>query len=1392
MKMNSLVVGLLAFAGASCVVAETVPPETDAVVRDVRARADRRIAAIRATPNITLPAGAAAYYLSERAGDDAADGRTPTTAWRTVGRLNRTKIAPGSFVLFERGGLYRGSVVARAGVTYTAYGEGQKPRLYGSPENGADPAKWTRTDNPNVWAYDSGHRDVGTLVFDDGAQHARKIVYRTDGKTGARFNMFTGRPFNSYRDLDGDLHFWHDYYEQGTGKLYLYSAENPGSRFRSIEFNVKCSGFLVGGTPDVTIDNFTVKHVGVHGVAAGTCRNLTVSNCEFGWIGGSIQGERLFGRDHPTRLGNAVEVYGGCDGYVVTNCYIWQVYDAGVTHQLNIRKEQGATRFDQKNVRYVGNVFEKCNYSVEYFLTALKGNMSRMENILVEDNLMFDAGLGFCEQRPDLKQAAHIKAWYHGSRNRAKNFSIRNNVFCGAGDMLVQICAGLRNEDGSSSLPTLTDNVFIGRNGCNFGAISETSNDCRAYGPDTEAFVNAFGHGNRCLFMRDALSLAGPWRFALVPAGEDAARTACHDMIRLPGTTDEAKKGDGRIVGLVVERIHPQLVGAEMTRRLTVHPMRRYPFVGVAVYEREMTVPDDWKGARLTLSLERTKIVRAFVDGRPLGRRETLTTPAEFVLPAEIGPGRHTLRLEVDNRLNEVPVSGHQVSEDTQTNWNGVLGRIELVREDAVALARVDPYPNVREHAVAVRVVVRNGSDRACEGALRVSCCDASCETQVVAPVGESEHRLTLVLPADTPRWSEFTPALQTLRATFAGAEKSVVFGLRDFGTRGTQFTVNGRPTFLRGRHDACVWPKTGYAPMEVAPWRAYFKTLKDWGLNHVRCHSWCPPEAAFVAADEQGFYLQPEFPLFGGNFATDEKLRAYVLAESKRILDAYGHHPSFCLYTLSNEPHGGNDRRAEIVAALRRHDPRHLYAQASNGDFGRPVQNAGDDFWATFRSCRGEAGNVRGSYAHADLPLGAVQAGPSGTRTDYARAVAKATVPLLGHEVGQYQAFPDFSEIAKYDGVLKAVNLEIFQHDLARAGMADQAADFFRASGRLVALNYREEVEAALRTPGFGGFQLLDLQDFPGQGTALVGLLNVFMENKGFTTPAAWRQVCAPTVPLARFDGFTRAAGETFSAALQVAHYGQEDRLAGAVRWRFVRPDGRVAAEGRAPFAVSVGAVATADSSACVTVPALARAEKWTLKLGLEGRAESNAYSLWVYPASPCVKTDGVVETHDLAEAERLLAAGRRVLCTLTRETAPTNAVAGCFASDFWNWRMFDHICRSKNMRSAPGTLGLLIQNAHPALAGFPTAFHSDYQWRDLMLNACNVPLGDDREAQLIVQGIDTCVRNLRLGVIWEKARGNGRLVVSAIDLDAVAARPEARALKASLLTYLSEDGKH
>ena len=473
----------------------------DRAFSEFRRLTDRRIAEIRATPNMEVPAGAECRYLSER-GDDGADGRTPATAWRTTARLDREKLPAGAFVLFERGGVFRGGFKASAGVTYTAYGKGAKPRIYSSPENDADPSRWERTDAANVWRYRSGPADVGTIVFDDGKAHAIKIlpVYNGDGTFTQQYG---GRPFNNgYKDLAEDLHFWHDYsdktdfkpFAKGSGHLYLRSEKNPGERFKSIEFNVRRHGVAVGGARNVHVDNLCIKYVGSHGIGASTVAGLRVTNCEFGWIGGSIQAERIFGQNWATRFGNAVEIYGGCDGFTVDNCYVCQVYDAGLTQQFNLGGRDAVA--NQKHVRYSNNVIENCNYSIEYFLSGVReGNPSRMEDFVIEDNLMWNAGVGFCRQRPDRSMAAHVKSW-RNSCNRATGYRIRRNLFACGAEMILEISSGLVNPDGSDSMPMMEGNVFVGARGQRFGVVNQGRPSKLAYDENIVSLLGERFAGN--------------------------------------------------------------------------------------------------------------------------------------------------------------------------------------------------------------------------------------------------------------------------------------------------------------------------------------------------------------------------------------------------------------------------------------------------------------------------------------------------------------------------------------------------------------------------------------------------------------------------------------------------------------------------------------------------------------------------------------------------------------------------------------------------------------------------------------------------------------------------------------------------------------------------------
>ena len=892
----------------------------------------------------------------------------------------------------------------------------------------------------------------------------------------------------------------------------------------------------------------------------------------------------------------------------------------------------------------------------------------------------------------------------------------------------------------------------------------------------------------------DVISLKGRWRFALDPAAEGQPgewfKTKLPDTIRLPGTTDENRKGPGNT----------------NTAELS-HLSRLHPYVGPAWYQREVVVPRDWQQRRITLFLERTKHTSVWLDQQPCGEQDSLAAPQVYDLSRVLAPGRHRLTVLVNNQ-NKPPLNGgHQLSEDTQTDWNGLLGRLELRATDKVWIEDAQVYPDAKTGKIKLRVTLGNQTGTEAAGRLewRAQSWNAS-RRHVPRPgsmaFANAAHGAVIEaeydLGPDALKWDEFDPALYRLALTMKAGQgknpcvdgREIDFGLRDFSAQGNQFSINGKTIFLRGKHDACVFPLTGHPPMETEGWLRVFRIARQYGINHYRFHSWCPPEAAFAAADMAGIYLQPELFIMNGDINQKPGGLDYCRLEGERIFKAFGQHPSFVMFALGNEMAGRREDRAGLVQELRRMDPRHLYAQSSNYDFSQPRVARGDDYWTTFRTRPGAEGAVRGSFGHCDMPLGHVQTGPPSTTWDYAAALADVTVPVIGHEVGQYQAYPNFKEISKYKGVLRPWNLEVFRSRLAARNMLDQAPDFFRASGALAVRCYREDIEAALRTPGFGGFQLLDLQDFPGQGTALVGILDAFMDSKGFISPEKWREFCSATVPLALLEKRVWTNAETLTAAIKVANYGPVELPGSILEWALIESGGGKIASGELPAQSIPQGQLVQVGHVSVLLAKAAAPRKVLLNLRLRGSKCRNQYELWVYPDKIETLPQRVIVSHGLdASVLRQLAAGRRVLL-LPPPTSWTNSVEGAFASDFWCYPMFRGICQGLKKPVAPGTLGLLCQPNHPAFRLFPTEVHSNWQWWSLLMHSRPLILDDTPPSfRPLAQVIDNFERNHKLGLIFEGRVGTGRLLVCAIDLAALADRPEARQLLASLVAYADSD---
>ena len=868
----------------------------------------------------------------------------------------------------------------------------------------------------------------------------------------------------------------------------------------------------------------------------------------------------------------------------------------------------------------------------------------------------------------------------------------------------------------------------------------------------------------------DSLSLDGQWRFQLdrADAGVDGRwfSRGLNQRLRLPGALQNQGFGDAITVdtkwmgevGLDAWLKGPQYAKYRLPGNIKVpfflQPEKHY--MGAAWYQRDLEIPSGWRGKHVVLSLERPHWEsRIWLDGREIGTNTSLSTPHTYDLGTRLTPGKHTLTIRVDNRLIvDVGAWAHSVSDHTQGDWNGIVGRIELLATSPVWIEDVQVYPNVVRRSALVSVRIGNATGKAGRGTLTVGGHKQPVEWNEKG--GTAEMDVALGRKAKT--WDEFNPALQQLslqlKGTQADDQRTVEFGLREIAAAGKQFILNGHPAFFRGTLECCIFPLTGYPPTDVASWKRVINACKAHGLNLIRFHSWCPPEAAFVAADELGFYFQVECAVWSKP-GEDQVLGDWLYAESGRIVRAYGNHPSFLLLTHGNEPHGKNRDAflAGWVDFWKQRDPRRLVTS------GSAYPQLPENQYHVYYPCRGPHGWLG---------------------KDYLADVQAFNVPAVVHEMGQWCVYPNFDEVRKYTGPLKPKNFDIFRDSLTAHGMLDQWRDFLRASGHLQALCYKEEIEAALRTPGIGGFELLDLHDFPGQGTALVGVLDPFWESKGYITPAQYRRFCQATVPLARVLKRVWSTDETLAAEIEIAHYGPAPLQKAVPFWKLISEDGKTLARGEfAARTIPLGQ-SIALGRAQVKLAAVAAPKACKLIVGLKGTPFENDWSVWIYPARPTPPPAGILITPSLdpAALARLDAGGRVLLLPprLTRAHPPLG-----FEPIFWNRYMF-----GKQERQ---TLGLLCDPKHPALAGFPTAFFQDWQWNEIVTRAQGTVLDSlPKDLRPIVQVIDDWNTNRKLGLVWECRVGRGKLLVCSADLAKdLETRPAARQLRASLLGYMA-----
>ncbi|MEO2203526.1 glycoside hydrolase family 2 TIM barrel-domain containing protein [Paenibacillus pabuli] len=925
--------------------------------------------------------------------------------------------------------------------------------------------------------------------------------------------------------------------------------------------------------------------------------------------------------------------------------------------------------------------------------------------------------------------------------------------------------------------------------------------------------------------MLPIINLQGVWRMQL-----DENKLGVHapfdDTINMPNTTSHARKG---------KRNELAEVGA-----LT----DEYAFEGWLWLEREFEVPEELEGKYCCLHLERTRVTTVWIDDIPLGTRNSLNTPHEYVLKEGLSAGAHVIRIKVDNTSYPTK-GGHMTSKDTQTNWNGITGKLELKFSNEARLNNVQIYPDATNKSITLSLKLDGEFQDAQIAVSAKSYAIYEHTSDVEEGVHEVAERLYTVdhnemsisyaLGDEALLWSDDAPHLYKITVTLREEngkiidDREIVIGLRDFKANGDKFTINNRPTFLRGKHDGLIFPLTGYAPTDVNEWVRILGISKSYGINHYRFHTCCPPEAAFVAADLLGIYMEPELPFWGT--ITDEtdpnhnqQEQDYLIEEGFAILRNFGNHPSFVMMSLGNELWGSKEKLSAILKEYKAYDQRHLYTQGSNNFQFTPVILEEEDFFSGVRFSRDRL--IRGSYAMCDAPLGHVQTDLPGTLKDYdehirpqqhtglqdsdsqeqeiqiqygtvSKTVKAAAadkeliphIPVVSHEIGQYAMYPNFAEIEKYTGSIKAHNFEIFRERLQAKGMGHLAESFFHASGQLAVDCYKEELEAAFRSERLAGFQLLDLQDFSGQGTALVGILDAFMDSKGLISAEEWRTFCSDAVLMARFEKYNYAARETFNASVELSYYRQVPLKGETLRWEFTHGN-RVVSEGEQLITEDHMKPYQKLGNVKITLPNVENMTQVTLKLSISNTDIYKSYNIWIYPEQEDRQFAGAPVYKTLTEAalQRLEEGGSVLL--LAAPDQVSNAIEGLYSSDFWCYPMFRSISESMNKPVPVGTLGLLIQNEHPALQHFPSEMHSTYPWWNIVTHSRSIILDDlPADVQPIVQTIDNFERNHKLGLLFECKVGKGKVLVGALDYDQLMGQIEGRQFIHSLMQYMDSD---
>ncbi len=916
----------------------------------------------------------------------------------------------------------------------------------------------------------------------------------------------------------------------------------------------------------------------------------------------------------------------------------------------------------------------------------------------------------------------------------------------------------------------------------------------------------------------------------------------------LPGTLDENGIGH-RDVG--ANQWHPDAVlgnaageidkDAPIATRFT----RRHTYEGEARISRKITVPD-YGTDRLFVLAERARALRLLVDGEACSvfRQGTLSTPYIFELTGA-APGEHEFTFLSDNSYPGMPKAAIYYSsaatDETQTNWNGILGECSMYTRPQNFIDSLRVYPRAVKkeeknkaggYVLDVCVELAPGAKKVYKDAKIILQSEALAAgeledtqtlTEIISYSGEGlaeagtdkeENPKTmeiwfrdLPLRENVKLWDEDEGNLYEMAVTLdngmsaedkggSTAECRTRFGIRSFGDNGSgRLALNGRAIFLRGEANCAEYPETGHPPMTIPEWKEMLLKYRSYGINFVRFHSHCEPEAAFAAADELGMLLQPELSHWDPKdaFGTEESYR-YYRAELVDLLKTYANHPSFVMLTLGNELQAqdeGRERMRELVRTAKRMDPTRLYANGSNAFYGEEGCDPESDFY-TSQSCKDVV--IRGTFSGMRGYLN--ENYPSADRT-YDEAMAEIRKeyqkPVFSFEVGQFEVLPDFEELESFHGISDPVNLKLIKKRVEERGLLPTWEKYVEATGELSRLAYREEIEAAMRTRELSGISLLGLQDFPGQGTALVGMMNSHLEPKpyDFARPERFREFFQECRILVKLPHYTYEAGERLIAEVEAANFGKRN-IEGVFCWTLagkksvsengncepaeIKSKNTVIATGE-DTEITICRPGSYTEVGSLDIPLDFVEKNTALTLKVRIGDSISAYPIWVYRKTTPICPENVYETRafDVKTREILQNGGRVYLSPDADKESLPNSIKTQFTTDFWSVGTF---------ADQEGGMGQLIDTEHPIFKEFPTDFHTDWQWW-IMATKRAVIL--PHPMKTIITEMDSYAFLRPMAQMIEFRCLKGKVLLSTMELHKSQQYPEVRALQASIYTYLS-----